>query len=275
LRAVEDLVSIRVIACLILAGALGALGAGTARADGDPASDILYLQDVFVTYSKPSPDLVAALTTEVAKANTAGYRIKVAVIANPTDLGSVPSLFNQPEVYARFLGAELGLFYTNRLLVVMPAGFGVYRNGAATDAEEAILAGVKIDGADPDSLTRAAAEAVQKLVAAANPEPPKDAVPPKVKAFPAKAQRGQVAKLRYSVSDDSGKSRETVRVYGPNLVLYATIPTRLRPARLATVRAVAWRVPRKINGAGLKFCVLARDAAGNQSRPGCAPIRVR
>jgi hypothetical protein len=261
--------------CLILAATLASLSTGVARADGDPASDLLYLQDVFVTYSKPSPDLVTALTTEVANANAAGYRIKVAVIATPIDLGSVPTLLNQPQVYARFLGAELALFYTNRLLVVMPAGFGVYNNGAPTDAEEAILAGVKIEGPDPDSLTRAATTAVQSLVAAGKPPPPKDTLPPKVKAFPVAARRGKVAKLRYTVLDDSGQSRQTVRVYGPRLVLYATIPARLGPATSGRVLAVSWRVPKKIKGVGLKFCVLARDPSGNESRPGCAPIRLR
>jgi hypothetical protein len=265
----------RLSLCLILAAILAALSAGAARADGDPASDILYLDDVFVTYSHPSPDLVTALTAEVANANAAGYRIKVAVIATLVDLGSVPSLFDQPQVYARFLGTELSLFYTNRLLVVMPAGFGIYDNGGPTDAEEAILAGVKIEGQDPDSLTRAATAAVQTLAAAGKPTPPKDTLPPKVKAFPTAARRGKTAMPRYSVSDDSGKSRQTVRVYGPRLALYATIPTKLGPAKLGLVRTVSWRVPKRIKGTGLKFCVLARDPFGNQSRPGCAPIRLR
>jgi hypothetical protein len=220
----------RILISLLLAAAVSGQGVRAARADGDPASDVLYVQDVFVTYTAPSPDLVTALTGEVAKANTAGYRIKVAVIASAIDLGSVPALFDQPQLYAQFLGTELSSFYTNRLLVVMPNGFGIYNNGAGTDAEASVLRGLQIEGADPDSLTRAATEAVQNLAAAAKPTPPKDHAPPTVKAFPASGQRGQIAKLRYSVSDDSGKSRETIRVYGEQRVLYTTLVTNLRPA---------------------------------------------
>jgi hypothetical protein len=168
----------RTLACLILVATLAALSAGVARANGDPASDVLLLQDVFVTYSKPSPKLVSALTTAVAKANAAGYRIKVAMIATPTDLGLVPSLFNQPQAYADFLGKELSFLYKNRLLVVMPAGFGVYNHGAPTRAEKSRLAGVKIEGPDPDSLTRAATAAVQSLTA--DKPAPKDTLSPKV-----------------------------------------------------------------------------------------------
>jgi hypothetical protein len=266
---------LRVVVPLLLVAALAAVAAGAAWADGDPASDVLYLQDVFITYSKPSPDVAAALTAEVAKANAAGYRIKVAVIATVTDLGSVPSLFNQPGIYARFLGTELGAFYTKKLLVVMPSGFGVYDNGLPTAADEAVLAGVTIAGPDQDSLTRAATEAVQKLAAAAEPALGKDRVPPKLKLFPATGLRGQMAKLRYDVSDGSGKSRETVRVYGKNLALYATIVGPLKAARPGTVRQIAWKVPRSLKETSLKFCVLARDPAGNESRTVCAPLRIR
>ncbi len=229
---------------------------------------------MFVPYEKPSPDLVAALTGEVAKANASGYRIKVAVIATALDLGGVPSLYNQPQVYARFLATELSGFYTGRVLVVMPAGFGIYANGAPTSAEESILAGVRVAGADPDSLTRAAVEAVGKLVAAKPPPAPGDHTPPTVEVFPAKAKRGGLATLRYAVSDASGKSRETIRVYGENLLLYATLQTRLAPAKRGTIRSRTWRVPRTVRARTLRFCVLARDPAGNQSRPACAPIRL-
>jgi hypothetical protein len=235
---------------------------------------VLYVQDVFVTYTAPSPDLVTALTGEVAKANTAGYRIKVAVIASAIDLGSVPALFDQPQLYAQFLGTELSSFYTNRLLVVMPNGFGIYNNGAGTDAEASVLRGLQIEGADPDSLTRAATEAVQNLAAAAKPTPPKDDTPPKVKAFPATGRRGQIATLRYAVSDDSGRSRETIRVYGRELALYATLVTHLRPAPPGTVRLAAWKVPKTLKASALRFCVLARDPTGNESRTACAPIRI-
>ena len=145
-----------VLALAVLAG----IAAAAARADGDPASDVLYFQDVFLPYSKPSADVAKQLTSTVGSANKAGFRIKVAVIASEQDLGSVPSLFNRQDVYARFLGAELKTFYAQRLLVVMPAGFGVYDNGKPIDAEKAALAGITIASPSPDDLTKAATAAV-------------------------------------------------------------------------------------------------------------------
>jgi hypothetical protein len=148
---------------VLLATALAGVGAGLSRADGDPASDVLYFQDVFLPYTAPSAGAAQQLKTTVAAANKAGFRIKVAVIQSAQDLGSVPSLFNRQDLYARFLGTELKTFYTQRLLVVMPAGFGIYDNGKPVDAEKSALAGVTIAGPDSDSLTNAATAAVQKL----------------------------------------------------------------------------------------------------------------
>ena len=48
----------------------------------------------------------------------------MAIIAKPDDLGSVTSLWREPQAYAHFLGLELSLAYKGRLLVVMPNGFG-------------------------------------------------------------------------------------------------------------------------------------------------------
>jgi hypothetical protein len=69
--------------------------------------------------------------------------VKVAVIATKEDLGAVPSLFNQPEQYAKFLGTEISFFYSGVLLVVMPAGFGVYHGGKSTSKAEAALQGAQ------------------------------------------------------------------------------------------------------------------------------------
>ena len=131
---VQDHVMRRLVAIALAAAAVAGLAGQAARADGDPASDVLYFQDVFLPYAKPSADAAAKLTATVASANKAGFRIKVAVIASEQDLGSVPSLFNRQDVYAHFLGVELKTFYTQRLLVVMPAGFGDLRQRQADRA---------------------------------------------------------------------------------------------------------------------------------------------
>ena len=264
----------RRVAVAVAAALALTAGVESARANGDPASDVLYFQDVFVSYTKPSPEVAAKLEAEVAKANASGYRIKVAVVFNPQDLGSIPSLFNRAPLYARFLGAELRTFYVNRLLIVMPAGFGFFNNGLPTTKEEAILAEITIDGSSSDGLTEAAAAAVEKLRTSEQVTRSKDATAPKVTAFTAKAKRGKPVKLTYRVSDNSGKSVEFVRVYGPNFLLYATLTSPMGPARAGTRDSVTWKVPKKIPARALRFCVLAADPSGNQSRPSCAPVRI-
>jgi hypothetical protein len=261
-----------VIAVVATVGA--ALGVAPARADGDPASDVLYLQDVFLPYAKPSTDVAAQLTSAVVASAKAGVRIKVAVIASPQDLGSVPSLFGRPALYARFLGTELREFYTQRLLVVMPAGFGIYDGGQSTTREVSALAALTIDSPDPDGLTRAATAAVQKLQQTVATPARKDTTPPAVRALASTGTRGKAAKLRYSVFDGSGKSREVVRVYGPNLLLLASIPTRLAKAKPRRNASVVWKVPAGTQPGKLKFCVLAQDPSGNQSRTSCAPLTI-
>jgi hypothetical protein len=257
----------------VVAVALAGL-ATSARADGDPASDVLYFQDVYLPYTKPSADVAAKLTSTVAAANKAGFRIKVAVIQAEQDLGSVPSLFNRQDLYARFLGAELRTFYTQRLLVVMPAGFGVYHGGKPTDAEKAALAGITIASPSPDDLTTAATTAVEKLRQTIGGGKRKDSTAPTVRALPSTGAKGKVAKLRYTVYDASGKSREIVRVYGPAYLLFTSISTRVAKAKPKRTSSVVWKVPADLAETSLRFCVLAQDPTGNQSRTNCAALKI-
>ena len=57
------------------------------------------------------------------------------MIASSYDLGSITSLWRKPRTYARFLGAELQFVYKDRLLIVMPNGFGISRQGQPVDRE--------------------------------------------------------------------------------------------------------------------------------------------
>jgi hypothetical protein len=261
------------VGLVALATGLGALAA-TARADGDPASDILYFQDVYLPFPKPSDDTPAKLQATVNAANKAGFRIKVAVIATPQDLGSIPSLFGKPQVYAQFLGVELGSFYKARLLVVMPSGFGVYRGGKAVTAETRALAGLET-GQSASEITAAASTAVGRLRRAVGGTRGGDSVPPTVRALAATGKRGSVAKLRFVVADKSGKARAEVRVYGANYILYATLKRPLGRVSAKTVLSVPWKVPASIASSDpLRFCVVAADAAGNLSAARCARLRV-
>jgi hypothetical protein len=259
---------------LALVAALAALTSATARADGDPASDVLYFQDVFLPYAKPSPDVAGQLTSAVTSSGKAGVRVKVAVIASEQDLGSVPSLFGKPGLYARFLGTELQSFYTQRLLVVMPAGFGLFFAGKPTTRETAALSSVSIASPAPDDLTKAATAAVHALSKAVAPTRGKDRTAPTVAALPSKGAKGKTAALRYRVFDAGGKSREIVRVYGPGLLLFATISTRPTKAKPKRTTTVTWKVPADLSETSIRFCVLAQDAAGNQSKTSCAPLTI-
>ena len=140
---------------------------GSARADGDPASDVLVTQALFQPWDAGlSTNQQAQLTALLGKAEHDGYPLRVALIASAADLGSVTELWGQPQSYADFLGDELSLVYRGTLLVVMPDGFGVYRLSGSLDPERAALASIRgrVAGA---SLGTATLLAVQHVAAAA------------------------------------------------------------------------------------------------------------
>lgn len=256
----------------VLAAAVAAvaLQVPCSLADGDPASDTLLDQSVFFPYSTPSQSARLGLQQAVGSVYARGNRIKVALIYDHTDLGSIPSLFGHPADYAHFLGIELGNWYIGPLLVVMPAGFGVYDGGRSTAAEDAVLRSLGIDATSPDSLTNSAATAVERLVAASALDST-DIRAPLVTAYPASARRGRPATLRFDVFDDSGRVGAVVRVYESG----ARVATLAAPMRfqIGTRRArVTWHVPRRLGSRRLRFCVVATDPAGNRSAPTCAPF---
>jgi hypothetical protein len=242
----------------------------TARADGDPASDVLLEQNVYVPYRAPSPGVRSALVRAADGVYADGGRVKVALIFSAEDLGAIPSLFGQPGEYAHFLGVELGLWYGGPLLVVMPAGFGFYDGGRPTAAAERVLRSVPVGAGDPDGLARGATSALQRLAAAGAFRSP-DATAPLVTAHPAYATRGKVARLRFDLFDDSGRSGAVVRVYERrSLLTTLTSPGAFAiGTRPATVR---WLVPRRLHSRRISFCVVASDNSGNHSRPACAPF---
>ncbi|MFL5883679.1 MAG: hypothetical protein ACJ77M_01295, partial [Thermoleophilaceae bacterium] len=111
---------------LVAAALVAALVAPTvARADSDPASDTLLLQDVFLPVEPPmSQGAQKTIRGLAATMKRSGYELKVAIIATPNDLGLVPQLFGKPQYYAGYLGREIDFNKKNNLLVVMPAGYG-------------------------------------------------------------------------------------------------------------------------------------------------------
>ncbi|MDX6466409.1 MAG: hypothetical protein QOI27_1449 [Gaiellaceae bacterium] len=154
----------RALAALIVLAALLAVPA--ARADGDPASDYLIGQKVFFPYDMKVPaSTQQQLVAVVDEANRAGFPIRVAMIWTSYDLGSITGLWRKPQLYARFLGAELRYVYKDRLLIVMPNGFGFNRAGHSTKQEYALLSKIPVrPGAA--GFVDATRTAVQQLAAA-------------------------------------------------------------------------------------------------------------
>ncbi len=167
-----------IVAAVVLAAA--ATRPQAARADGDPASDVLVYQPVFFPY-RPAPHaLQRRLTGLVRSANQQGYRIRIAVVQSPRDLGSVPMLFGRPAVYARFLSSELSSVWRDRVLVVMPNGYGLaqgahlvrvggverIKENTMTGPDEVVLRHLARPAAStPAALVTAAARALQALAA--------------------------------------------------------------------------------------------------------------
>lgn len=156
----------RLLTVLAVALALAAAAAPTALADGDPASDVVLLQDAYFPYppKKPSKAFEKALTDLLAKSKKAGFPLKVAIIATENDLGSVPQFFGKPQPYAAFLGREISFNTKKQLLVVQPTGYGT--DSIEPDTAQAIedLAPPKDDSGD--ALTRAAIDATVRLAKA-------------------------------------------------------------------------------------------------------------
>jgi len=147
-----------------------------ARADGDPASDVLLGQNVYYPYSpQVSTQLQKTLDAETTAAAKAHFPIKVALIAQPVDLGVIPQLFGKPQDYAKFLDQEISFQTHQRLLVVMAAGYGVQAlPQTATETAQRLS---KPASGSTDDLAKAAISAVQKLSAAAGHPLKKISVP--------------------------------------------------------------------------------------------------
>jgi hypothetical protein len=159
-----------VFALAVAVAALACVAVPSARADGDPASDYLLTQKVFFPFDlkvpKAEQEQFVALVDE---ANRKGFTIRVALIWSAYDLGSITSLWLKPRTYARFLGAELIYVYKNRLLVVMPNGFGFNRPRHSTTAEYRKLSKIPVKPG-PSGFVASSSAAVRALAKASGVE---------------------------------------------------------------------------------------------------------
>lgn len=158
------------LVALLLAVAVAVSGgltlAPSASADGDPGSDVLVYQPLFLAAdSGISIKQQSQLGTMLSNANRAGFALRVAIIAKPDDLGAITQLWRKPRAYARFLGLELSLAYKGRLLVVMPDGYGFNWPGHTTGSSYGTLTHLHPSGSG-QNLATATEHAISDLAAA-------------------------------------------------------------------------------------------------------------
>jgi hypothetical protein len=160
----------RVVVAAVALAVLAGLGATPARADGDPASDVLIAERVFLVLDTATmPPYLRELYNLTAEAEHRGIAIRVAVIARSTDLGSVPELFGRAQQYATFLGQELRIGYHGTLVVVMagkPGGVGLFGRHASAQARASVTGLSVPETGSPEVLSRIASTAIRNVAAA-------------------------------------------------------------------------------------------------------------
>lgn len=235
--------------------------AGVARADGDPASDTLLYANAYLPYAAPPKSAAADLAKQIADVYTAGNRVKVALIQSSVDLGAIPSLFDKPARYAAFLGQEISGVYIGPLLIVMPAGYGIWDGGRSVAAEQKVLVGLPPPGKSSDNLAAAAAKAVAMLEAAGALRS-KDILKPFVQPLQASIH-GNVLTVSFYLFDDSGKSSAAVTVQRSGHVLVsASIPMHATSIQQPETHKIA--VAQTLGLKGASLCITAVDPTGNR-----------
>ena len=141
-----------------------------ALADGDPGSDVLLDQNLFAYWDANLSTAQQLKLGDLLNATTkAGAPVRVAIIAHRDDLGTVTPLWQQPQTYAKYLGTELSLAYSGRLLIVMPDGYGVdwRANEAGAAKLQTALAGRRPSADTAGALVAATVSAVDRIESAA------------------------------------------------------------------------------------------------------------
>lgn len=177
----------RALTCIAILTLVFAIFAGQARADGDPASDVLAVQSLFLPWDANVPSAQQAqLQSVVRSAQHRGFPIRVAVIASETDLGSVSALWHSPQAYAELLGDELSLLFKGPLLVVMPNRFGLHDFTMPANTIRSTLSAIHAP-TDSAQLAQVTITAIQRLASAAGHPLPGNST----HAAPVAAERGE------------------------------------------------------------------------------------
>lgn len=118
-----------------------------------------------------SESALGQLQSILAASDSAGFAIRVAMINSATDLGTVTSLWGSPHAYADYLGTELSELYGGQVLVVMPAGFGLYGPSSGAHALTSAELAVRAVAPGPGPKLATAAISAVPLLAAADGHP--------------------------------------------------------------------------------------------------------
>jgi hypothetical protein len=157
----------------LLAALLLLVTPAVAHANGDPASDYLLVQGIFLPFNaKVDPKASKELADTIRAANEKGFKIKVAVIGSRYDLGTAFSLYNKAQKYAQFLGLELSFQYHDRLLVLMPNGYGYSIAGKPDKKGIAVVQKLPPPGKETTKQVEGATNAIRKLAAASGVQLP-------------------------------------------------------------------------------------------------------
>ena len=144
---------------------------GAAAANGDPPSDVLPFEDVYLPAAAPSQGAAAALRATARRARDAGFIVKVAVIGSQADLGVLASAFREPQRYADYLMTELPRHTAEaqyvRTIVVMPSGVAVAGTGVDAAQRRAARTVEVATDASSTQLTETANTAVERVAKAA------------------------------------------------------------------------------------------------------------
>ena len=153
---------------IALVAALALLAAPSlAHANGDPASDYLLVQNVFLPFNaKVDAGVSKRLSAVIRASDGAGVKVRVALIGTRYDLGTAYSLYDKPQRYSEFLGLELSFVYRGHLIVVMPSGFGSSIAGKPDHPGIRALAQLPAPGKDATKQAQAATTAVLRLASA-------------------------------------------------------------------------------------------------------------
>jgi hypothetical protein len=153
----------RLPALVVALAALAALPVG-GLADGDPASDVLISSSLYTPVAqKISPPVLQQLQSTMTQADAGGFKVRVALILDRTDLGAVPQLFGHPAKYVKLLASELFYAWKGTVIAVQPSGIGVQNIKPLAPAQTLVDSIHVARPATADGLAQAANTAIRRL----------------------------------------------------------------------------------------------------------------